>query len=379
MAGGLDRASRLRAGRRRLSLCTGRHEAHDAAGRLPLDCDWRVTWTDYGCRAGDFSAPAFDDSSWLPADVPGDVHLDLLRAGVIPDPFAGANTDAVLWMEHKDWWYRTQSRVPEDWAPGRGTAVHPLLHGLDGFATVYLDGAEVGRHANMFRPLEVAVTKRLRPGRRRQSLAVRLASPLFAPMDLPSRQETPWGHPRQLSRKAQMSYGWAIAPRLVTIGLWRPVELLLVDRARIADAFVRTRRLFGPDRPYIPSSPDSPARRRYNDPTDSEVHLWKHGASYTDACFREHRAKFISEIGFLSLPDVAVIRGYLGGAALWPPEGRAASTCLSRRSMSAAIIFSRSRSLPLIRSSTPRPPSGAAPKRGQFYFAETGHYHFAAT
>ncbi|MCX5671821.1 MAG: hypothetical protein NTU94_10930 [Planctomycetota bacterium] len=548
---------------------------------MHVEGPWRMTWAEYGCRTGEFSAADFDDSRWLAADVPGDVHLDLLRAGLIPDPFVGTNTDAVLWMEQKDWWYRTRLRLPRDWAGGPDCATRLLFHGLDGFATVYLDGQEIARHANMFRPLEVDVTGRLRAGGE-HCLAVRLAAPLFAPLEGPSRQETPWGHPRQLSRKAQMSYGWDIAPRLVTTGIWHPVELVGIDGARIADVWVRTRALQGPagavaaaaemeavvtvevlapaarelrvvleaggqtleqgiaaapglqevrfgwrlesprlwwpngsgeaplypyrarllgagapalderggrfgvrtveldrsptpdgghrfafringrdifirgwnwtppdalfaratparraelleaaresganmlrvwgggayevddfydaadrlgllvfqdfmfacsrypqdetflaevraeaehvvrrlrghpclavwsgdnecdmcfptpgqaaanrvsrevladvvrrldpDRPYLPSSPDSPAGRCYNDPTDSEVHLWKHGASYRDPYFREHRAKFVSEIGFLSLPEVAVIRAFLGGAPPWPPEGPA--------------------------------------------------------
>ena len=33
--------------------------------------------------------PGFGD--WIPATVPGCVHTDLLRAGKIPDPFAGTN------------------------------------------------------------------------------------------------------------------------------------------------------------------------------------------------------------------------------------------------------------------------------------------------
>jgi beta-mannosidase len=35
-----------------------------------------------------------------------------------------------------------------------------------------------------------------------------------------------------------MSFGWDIAPRLMTAGIWRPVELVLVDTARITDVHV---------------------------------------------------------------------------------------------------------------------------------------------
>ncbi|MGB2754127.1 MAG: hypothetical protein WBD75_06985, partial [Phycisphaerae bacterium] len=41
--------------------------------------------------------------------------------------------------------------------------------------------------------------------------------------------------------------------------------------------------------------------------------------------------------------------------------------------------FNRSRSFRLIRSSILVLLPATRPERGQFYFAETGHYHFAAT
>lgn len=169
-----------------------------------------------------------------------------MRHGLIPDPFVGMNTNHALWMEQKDWWYRARLTVPADWPAGPGRAVRLVFGGLDCDATVYLDGEAIARHANMFTPLVVDVTGRATPGAA-HVLAVRLASPLFAPMERPSRQETPWGHPRQLSRKAQMSYGWDIAPRLVTVGIWRPVELLLVEQAAVRDVWVRTTALESPE------------------------------------------------------------------------------------------------------------------------------------
>jgi beta-mannosidase len=35
--------------------------------------------------------------------VPGDVHSALKNAGIIPDPYHGANENAVQWVAHRDW------------------------------------------------------------------------------------------------------------------------------------------------------------------------------------------------------------------------------------------------------------------------------------
>lgn len=47
------------------------------------------------------SAWRFRDTStktWLPAEVPGCVHTDLMRAGRIPDPFYGTNELDLQWI-----------------------------------------------------------------------------------------------------------------------------------------------------------------------------------------------------------------------------------------------------------------------------------------
>lgn len=43
---------------------------------------------------------------WYTAEVPGTVHDDLLRNGLIPDPMRNVNIDSVQWVENEDWVYR---------------------------------------------------------------------------------------------------------------------------------------------------------------------------------------------------------------------------------------------------------------------------------
>ena len=205
--------------------------------KISLSSGWKMNWSEYQCNTGKFSAADMDDSSWHNASVPGDVHIDLMGEGIIPDPFVGTNCDLIRWMEEKDWWYRTRFELPAGWE-AEGHSVRLFFHGLDCFATVYLNGKEMGHHTNMFTPFEIDVTGQVKSGK--NVLAVRLASPIFAPLDNSSRAPTWWGYPRQLTRKAQMSYGWDIAPRIVTVGIWRPVELICIDRARIGEPWIRT-------------------------------------------------------------------------------------------------------------------------------------------
>jgi beta-mannosidase len=204
----------------------------------PLNRGWRLRHSPWQEGLQARLAVARPAEGWLDASVPGDVHLDCMRDGIIPDPFVGTNMDRCIWMEDKDWWYRLDFEAPP---PRRDQNVFLLFEGLDTFATVFLNGEAVATHANMFTPLRVDVTETLRPGTNR--LAVRLASPRFsARIDTSPRVTGLAPRERLTTRKAQACYGWDIAPRLVTCGIWRPVSLLLVDAVEIENTMVRTLR-----------------------------------------------------------------------------------------------------------------------------------------
>ncbi len=56
---------------------------------------------------------------WPPAQVPGSVHVDLLSAGQIPDPFVADKQKQVMWVAERDWAYRrtftVDAAVDPDW------------------------------------------------------------------------------------------------------------------------------------------------------------------------------------------------------------------------------------------------------------------------
>src|SRR5690242_19469421 len=106
--------------------------------------------------------PFTDTTRWLPAEVPGHVHLDLMRVGIIPDPFERMYERTVQWVDETDWAYRrTFALSPEELAGAR----HILrFGGLDTLARVLLNGELLGEPANMFIAHEFDVTGALRAG-----------------------------------------------------------------------------------------------------------------------------------------------------------------------------------------------------------------------
>jgi len=99
----------------------------------------------------------------FPATVPGCVHMDLLDAGAIEDPFYRDNELKVKWVGEADWIYsRTFSAGDEVLARDR---VLLRCKGLDTLAVVTVNGREVGTADNMFRLWEFDIKPVLRRGK----------------------------------------------------------------------------------------------------------------------------------------------------------------------------------------------------------------------
>src|SRR3712207_4977892 len=99
---------------------------------------------------GDLSqVPAELRGITLPAQVPGCVHTDLLRAEKIPDPYRNHNEFAVRWMGHTDWEYRTTFEAePQLFDHER---IDLVCDGLDTVATIVLNDQHVAQTQNMHR------------------------------------------------------------------------------------------------------------------------------------------------------------------------------------------------------------------------------------
>lgn len=172
-------------------------------------------------------------AGWIAAQVPGTVHMALEAAGIIPDPFYARNELDVQWIGEADWLYRCTFTL------SAAEAAEPAalcFEGLDTIATIWLNDEVLGSSANMFVPLRLPVSGRLRAGR--NTLLIRFASALRHGQALEAEhgRRDAWNtdQSRVYVRKAQYHYGWDWGPCLITAGPWRPVRLEF-GAARIAD------------------------------------------------------------------------------------------------------------------------------------------------
>jgi beta-mannosidase len=200
---------------------------------------------------------------WLPALVPGEIHLDLIRAGQMPEPTVGMNMPECRWPETKAWWYRRTFDVPAEFLTHDRQQL--VCDGLDLYAQVFANGALVGEARNAFVPAVFDVKAHLRAGE--NELIVRLtagselakdavAPPMMnkalkpegvdpgeipnpmQPGDLKGHRTWPG---RKWLRKPQFSYGWDWVDALPNIGLWRGVRVEGRSAAALHDLRLDTR------------------------------------------------------------------------------------------------------------------------------------------
>ncbi|KAI7977479.1 hypothetical protein EIK77_007101 [Talaromyces pinophilus] len=171
-----------------------------------------------------FKKASEPDTAFLPvAQFPTNIHLDLLHHRQIPDPFLDANEAVVQWVGEEDWIYQTSFSAPA--AVGQTQLV---FEGLDTYATVFLNGAEILKTDNMFIPYRVNITSRLQGT---NTLQIRFDSTwlIGKQMEEDAKDKPLFCHNGDSSRlqvrKAQYHYGWDWGPTLLTCGPWRPIYL----------------------------------------------------------------------------------------------------------------------------------------------------------
>src|SRR5687768_16382548 len=194
---------------------------------LDLSGTWQLRWADgQRGRLEYANRDEVDPARCIEATVPGEVHLDLWRAGLIADPYVGANCLAARWVEEHLWAYRREFEAPAEALQG-GARAWLVFEGLDLVATIFLNGQEVGRHNNSFYPCRLDVTRKLRSGR--NVLAVHLDSGLWDVSDNPAEVYLLFPdqrlHKRHWLRKPQCQFGWDWSTRLINVGLHKPVRL----------------------------------------------------------------------------------------------------------------------------------------------------------
>ena len=179
---------------------------------------------------------------WYSMTVPGSAMDTLVKAGVLPDPYYGENEYQVREFFRNDFDIRGHFTVsPEEFKAG-----HMLLvfNGIDTVADLYLNGHKLGHTENMHRRFTFDIKKYAKEGD--NLLEIHLASPLnFIESYKPAKGReihmcnTGTMPGNQYIRKPHCMFGWDWGPQLPDAGIFREIELVTYEKARLMDTLIR--------------------------------------------------------------------------------------------------------------------------------------------
>ncbi|CAE6497533.1 unnamed protein product [Rhizoctonia solani] len=214
-------------------------------------------------------------STWRKAITsPSEIHVELLKAGIIPDPYKGFNEHKVQWVGKREWLYRYAFELSQQQL---SSSVELEFEGLDTFCTVYLNELEILKSDNMFTPLTVSLAPVDAAPSSQSKGIVNTVKEIVSTLSLSSNAQPKYvlkpginvlllhfkpalleaealedrygkvragscnlGLPNRVYvRKAQFGWRWDWGPELMTAGPYRPIHLHTY-KARIADAYVKT-------------------------------------------------------------------------------------------------------------------------------------------
>jgi len=186
-------------------------------------------WSVQGFKDGSGYREIFGNSiysfkGWMPASIPGNIRLDLMRNQKIADPYYGTNNKTSQWVNDFEWWYKKEFTLAFNPSENPNKIVRLIFQAVDYFAEFWLNGTKLGTHEGMFGTIVFDVTTLLQE---QNLLLVRLA----ASKNFPNRFKV---------IKCQMSYGWDWAPKMIPAGIWDRVYLEFTAPIYLESWFLRT-------------------------------------------------------------------------------------------------------------------------------------------
>ncbi|MBE6611599.1 MAG: hypothetical protein E7632_03805 [Ruminococcaceae bacterium] len=202
--------------------------------QLSLSGQCRLRFYDEEARRRGMPSPETE----IEAVIPGNVELDLMRSGILPELYQANNIKLARAYEFYHWHYTLKFRMPE-----LSAGQHAFLHflGVDCIADYSLNGEKFAHTENALIDHRFPMPDSVRIGE--NTLEIDIASPLIFAEAQPN-DAFEWAYHINYEsltvRKAPSQYGWDIMPRLVSAGIWKDVMLEIEDANEIAELYLAT-------------------------------------------------------------------------------------------------------------------------------------------
>ncbi len=172
----------------------------------------------------------------IKATVPGNFELDLMRENKLPDLYYGTNVMQSLKNENLHLFYFAEFEFEKK----EDKDAFIVFNGIDTVAEIFIDGEFFAFTENMLHE-HVFNINNIKDGT--HSILIHII-----PATIYARQfevnsmcfSLPYNHDAINIRKAPYMFGWDIMPRIVSGGIFKPVEIKYLPKTRIENPFTAT-------------------------------------------------------------------------------------------------------------------------------------------
>ncbi|MFD1403825.1 glycoside hydrolase family 2 protein [Robinsoniella peoriensis] len=192
------------------------------------------------------------NEGWYKCDLPVDVRMPLIDAGVIKEPLEGDNSYESKWIEERSWWFQKHFSSAD--IGMENEVIELVLEGLDTNSDIFLNDQYIGSHQNVHYPFICEIKRFLVNGDNK--LSVRLTSGLenisikdLAEIDCAVTAESDFNdsdrgdHRRTMVRRPQYNIGWDWGPRLVSVGITGQAFVRAYNKIAIREVGIETKEI----------------------------------------------------------------------------------------------------------------------------------------
>ena len=164
------------------------------------------------------------------ATVPGNVEIDFMKNGKLPDIYFSTNTLLAQKLENMHFWYFTEIDIED-------IDSYIRFEGIDTIADIYVNGNLAQSCDNMCTAYDVysnfnkgknEIVVHIKP----VCIEARQYNPPAGSMSQKYNMETLY------IRKAAHMFGWDIMPRIVSAGIWKPVTVKKIKEDAIEEVYL---------------------------------------------------------------------------------------------------------------------------------------------
>lgn len=178
-------------------------------------------------------------SEFYPIGEKGTVQQGLFNAGLLPEPFYGLNEEKYNWIENEEWIFESTFNLTKEQLHEKFIDIN--FKNVDTYATVFINGKEVGKTASFFVPYRFNIKPFVKEGK--NTVQLHFVSPVQYHKSEYQALKVKFPTPNDvndtvqvssMSRKPQFQFGWDWSLRMNTIGLNEPtfIETYSVNKLR---------------------------------------------------------------------------------------------------------------------------------------------------